>query len=464
MPAGITRVRQLSQGSARRVKKQLNDLYLFLSYQLHKELAQMGVTAVFSTAGAARADGKAQVGPLATGANATLLLADVGTPAKLSDYGRLSVLTTDPNNPTAKDWEASVTVWGTETATQVDDYFYGGASSTGVRTQFAFTVVAGEVATATGGKAYIQGQPITVVTINTAQDTVTAAGQKVILNAAAVVRVEPSTYTPAANELLIGTSAGAGPFTITPAAAALTDLSNLKQLDAAGNGRPKLAAAGELVALVCDSAVPGDIAWDFVDVVVYAARASELAQGFQKFALRLDRATGIDQALPLVDNAGTIVTDVVAIDWNKMAAEPAVGDVDHQITGAHRGLALRWMSLPFRNTDWIYHAFVRQINPNVPKDFREVADHFDGAADFIRAVTIPSLMVQKVFESVPGSFKNMRGRKCTLKAETRELNRFDSSETHYFLGVIGTPTINFQADNESISQFEATMYRWIYIS
>lgn len=356
MAAGISTIRFLSAGPAGRVKKQLNDLYLHMSYKIHKELCNFGVIAVRA---AAAAGAGVFTGAPRSGGNATTA----------TDASVLRVVPTNPNLETAKDWEANVTLW---------------------------------------------------VTADTS----------------------------------------AAP------------LANAKQV-----GRPKLDQVnGERILLVVDSPMSDDLD---ITVQIGAIRKSDPApvgpatdKPYMAYTMMVTKGAGIGQALTLVDDAGQIVDDVIAIDWDSLVAGSigydsvgaALVDPIAAVQGADRGSAFKIISVPVAEADWIYHAFVRQINPNIPKDYREVADHFDGAADTIRAIAIPTLGIQKVFENVPGSFMNLRTRRVTMRADVRENNRFDPSEIHYFLGVKGTPTITFNNDNESIAAMECIMYRWVTLS
>jgi hypothetical protein len=443
MPAGISKVRQLSVGSAGHVKKQINDLYLAMSYYLHQELAGFGVTAAFDAVNnTPRANGVAQ---------------------KDTDYARIALITADPNSPTAKEWESNVTL---ATAANVN------GTTTAVTKAFVMTADATDVIQVpTAGAALIAGAPRlgTACTVDPANDTIAAAGDKVVLDAAGVLKVVAAAAAVPAGSLVVAIAAGAtGAFTLQPVAATAVDKSNVVQI-----GRPRLADEGQMVVLVIDAPVPGDVDWDFVTLKIGACRASDATNAsgqltFEDYTFKIEKGAGIDQALAFVDDADQAVTDIVAIDWASLAAgvDQAAGKA---LTGASRGLSFKLLTLPTDSADgtkkkWINRSFVRQINPSVPKDYREVPDHFDGSAATIQTTIIPTLMLQDVFESAPNSFRNMRGRTATFRAETKERKRFDSSETHYFLGVVGTPNINFAQDNESINQLEATMYRWIIIS
>lgn len=133
------------------------------------------------------------------------------------------------------------------------------------------------------------------------------------------------------------------------------------------------------------------------------------------------------------------------------------------VRNANVGDNFKFIAVPARDT-FRDQSYVRAITPNIPKDYTEVADHFDGAADVIRTTVINGLTISKVFEDVPGSFMMMQGRTVTFKADMRELDRSVASEEYLFTGVRGTGRVTFNRDGESITEFEASMLDWITIS
>lgn len=462
MAAGISKVRQLSANN--RVKKQLNDLYISLTYKLHQEMGGFGITAVTDSVGVPRPNGVALAA---------------------SDIGRVTLIATDPTSPTVKDWEANVPVWS---ATDDVNYSFYGAAVKHITKAWVLTVAAGSFSAVTAGAALRTGASAAVAsdTWNSGTATITAgpiaviATDKIVLDLATGAISKKAAAVPlAATEIQIATITGVATYTAAPATGA--DVTPIAQA-----GQPMFAPAGQMALLVVDFPVPGDTAWNGMVVTINAARASDPTNAtgqltFLPYQFKIDRATGIDQALGFVDSADQIVTDLVAIDWTSLAAgtcadptlvvpapsaalQAQLTSTTNAVLGGLRGQSFVIMTVPHLRTDYTLHSYIREMSPDIPKDYREVADHFDGAADVIQTTIIPTLTVSKVFETVPGSFKNLRARKVTFRAETKEKKRFDSSETHYFLGVNGTPSIRFQQDNESISNLQATMYRWIYVS
>lgn len=419
MAPGISKVKQLSTGSAGRVKKQLNDLYLFISYKLHRELATFGVISVNPD---------------------------------LAKTANILLIPTNPQADTVKEWEASVTL---DLAPRSDGNSYP-------------TLSGEQVLLVTESPVGVDNDMIVHIGAKRAADKATAT-----VTVTATGGAVGDTVSIAVGAVNTGAITGATVAALTGnLVTALNGLAGVTATAAAGAITITGPAAAAVVVTLGGTALANPL-------------ATALSAKFSLYSFHVKAATGLDQALAFVDDKGLPVQDIVDLDWVSLNAgvvgaeaaanapslalytatgmtAPAAGSAC--VVGANKGQALKLMVVPSAKTDWLYHAFVRQINPAIPKDYKEVADHFDGAAATIRATIIPTLTIQKVFESVPGSFRNMRGRTCTLKTETRELNRFDSSETHFFLGVVGTPSIQFQMDNESISQLEAIMYRWIVLS
>ena len=107
-------------------------------------------------------------------------------------------------------------------------------------------------------------------------------------------------------------------------------LANVKQV-----GRPKLDQVnGERVLLVVDSPMPADMD---ITVRIGAIRASDPAptapatdKPYMAYTLIVNRGAGIGQALSLVDDAGQLVDDVVAIDFDSLVA----GSIAYDAQGA----------------------------------------------------------------------------------------------------------------------------------
>jgi len=449
MAAGTSLIRFLSAGPAGHVKKQLNDLYLNMSFKIHKELANFGVISVRAEApiGAGAFTGAPRANGLAQAAN---------------DASFLKFIATNPNSDTAKDWEANVTLWNATTpvvAPTLAAYKQPGFPMLDqVNGERILIVVDSPVAGDVAWDAVLQVGAIRKSDIALATGAVTlsvavAAGETYTIT----VGGNAYAYTTLAGDTLESTVAQLAALVATDANVTAKAEQTQVVITARTAGTPTLTATKS-------AGATGTI----------TASAATLTAGvlgtYQNYTFVLTKGCGIGQAMTFVDDAGLICDDIVAVDWVSLAAgviSDGTGTATAKVpafTGAHRGVSIKVMAVPHLDADWIYHAFVRQINPNIPKDYKEVADHFDGAADTIRAIAIPSLGIQKVFENVPGSFMNLRTRRVTMRADVKENNRFDASEVHYFLGVKGTPTIQFNNDNESIASMECIMYRWITLS
>lgn len=180
--------------------------------------------------------------------------------------------------------------------------------------------------------------------------------------------------------------------------------------------------------------------------------------GTQTITVKIDGYSGKNQATFLGDDAPD--TDIILNNITQIGdGTPGGGIV---VTGAKRGDNFKFMSVP---KEWTEQSFVRSITPDIPKDYAEVADHFDGAADIIRVTTIKGLTFSKVFEDMPGSFQSMiYNRTLTIKAEARPNDVSVPTEVHYFLGVRGTGRVNLNLDAQSITEAECSVADWVYVT
>jgi hypothetical protein len=432
MAAGTSTIRFLSAGPSGRVKKQLNDLYLNMSFKIHKELANFGVISVRAEGPTTAFSGAPRANGLAQAAN---------------DASALKYIATNPASETAKDWEANVTLWKATTPAPAAPFAavkqVGQPMLDQVNGERVLIVVDSPIAGDVAWDATLQ-----IGAIRKGDDTLTVT-----------VGVNPYAYVIQAGDTLESIAASLAALIATdPNATAVAEQKVIVITARLGGTTPALAASKSPVGATETATASG------------VALAAGAAVTYQNYGFILTKGCGIGQALTFVDDAGQICDDIIALDFNALQAgliSDGAGTLTATVPalqGAGRGVSIKVISVPHLDADWIYHAFVRQINPNIPKDYKEVADHFDGAADTIRAIAIPSLGIQKVFENVPGSFMNLRTRRVTMRADVRENNRFDASEVHYFLGVKGTPTIQFNNDNESIASMECIMYKWITLS
>ena len=168
-------------------------------------------------------------------------------------------------------------------------------------------------------------------------------------------------------------------------------------------------------------------------------------------------SAGKNQATYL--GSGPAGTDIVLPNVSKIGDLTAGGGIS--VTGANRGDNFKFVSMP---TTWKPQSFVRAITPNIPKNYAEVADHFDGSADTIRVTTVNGLTFTKVFQDMPDSFMMLTDRFFTVKAEVKELDRSVASEVHFFTGVRGTGKVAFNRDAESITDAECSMVDWIHVT
>lgn len=173
--------------------------------------------------------------------------------------------------------------------------------------------------------------------------------------------------------------------------------------------------------------------------------------------VRTEAYAGKNQATFLA-NGGLGSTDIIP-DITILGDGTASGGIT--VTGATAGDNFKLMSMP---TLWNLQNFVRTITPNLPKDYTEVADHFDGSADTIRITTIKNITLGKVFEDIPGSFLMLTDRTVTIKGEMKELDRSVASETYFYTGCRGTGKVTFNRDGESITEAEMTMVDWITVT
>lgn len=174
--------------------------------------------------------------------------------------------------------------------------------------------------------------------------------------------------------------------------------------------------------------------------------------------VRVEAHAGRNQATFLASGtvgSTDIITNIISVG---NVALPGGG---FTVRGAKRGDNFRFISVP---TTWGEQSFVRAITPNEPKNFTEVADHFDGAADTIRVTVINALTFSKVFEDIPGSFKQLTDRNVTLRADVRENDSTVPSEVYYFTGVRSTGRVTFNRDGESITEAESTFVDWITVT
>lgn len=173
--------------------------------------------------------------------------------------------------------------------------------------------------------------------------------------------------------------------------------------------------------------------------------------------VKVEGYAGRNQATYL--GQGAIGTDIILENVSSIGDGTAGGGIS--VTGAQRGDNFKFVSMP---KTWREQSFVRTITPNIPKNYAEVADHYDGSADTIRVTTIDGLTFSKVFEDMPGSFMMLTDRVFTVKAEVRENDSSVASEVHFFVGVRGTGRVNFNRDGESITEAECSMADWIHVT
>lgn len=208
--------------------------------------------------------------------------------------------------------------------------------------------------------------------------------------------------------------------------------------------------AGESVMLVCRNPIGSK---DITIFVPYTT-VGNIASGT---TVTIKARAGKNQATWLGD--GPAGTDVIIPNVIKVGNNTAGAGI--QVTGATRGDNFKFMSFP---TAWNYQSFVRAITPNTPKNYTEVADHFDGAADTIRTTVINGLTLSRVFEDIPGSFLMLTDRTVTVKAEVRELDKTVASEVYYFTGCRGTGKVTVNRDGESITEAEMSMVDWVTVT